>query len=203
VTDRYRHRRTQGHSIHYTALTLRRAVKSIFHSCSRSLCLAVMQCRRVSSVSRRHRLSTYWDRQRRSGNRRTRTSQLASSFYRATLCCRRVSVSSSVRLSKAGIVSQRLDESSWFLAWRLLSTCHTLCYMEIWGSPKIRALPSGTLSETPSLDKKLSYYRGTARCVMSVEILPVATQQCRNYLYDKSWTKYQLSLIDPCDKIVL
>ena len=23
---------------------------------------------------------------------------------------------------------------------------------------------------------------------MSVEILPIATQQCRNYLYDKSWT---------------
>ena len=52
-------------------------------------------------------------------------------------------------------------------------------------------------------DKKLGYRRGTARCVVSVEILPTATQQCRNYLYDKSWTKYQLSLIDPCDKIVL
>jgi len=26
------------------------------------------------------------------------------------------------------------------------------------------------------------------RCVVSVEILPIATQQCRNYLYDKSWT---------------
>ena len=36
--------------------------------------------------------------------------------------------------------------------------------------------------------KKLSYRRGTARCVVSVEILPIATQQCRNYLYDKSWT---------------
>ena len=24
------------------------------------------------------------------------------------------------------------------------------------------------------------------RCVVSIEILPVATQQCRNYLYDKS-----------------
>jgi len=34
--------------------------------------------------------------------------------------------------------------------------------------------------------KKLVYRRGTARCVVSVEILPVATQQCRNYLYDKS-----------------
>jgi len=34
--------------------------------------------------------------------------------------------------------------------------------------------------------KKLSYHRGTARCVVSVEILPISTQQCRNYLYDKS-----------------
>jgi len=30
-------------------------------------------------------------------------------------------------------------------------------------------------------DKKLSYRRGTARCVVSIEILPTATQQCRNY----------------------
>jgi len=35
-------------------------------------------------------------------------------------------------------------------------------------------------------DKKLSYHRMTARCVVSAEILPIATQQCRNYLYDKS-----------------
>jgi len=35
-------------------------------------------------------------------------------------------------------------------------------------------------------NKKLSYRRGTARCVVSIEILPAATQQCRNYLYDKS-----------------
>ena len=55
----------------------------------------------------------------------------------------------------------------------------------------------------PLLYKKLSYRRGTARCVVSVEILPIVTRQCRNYLFDKSWTKYQLSLINPCDKIVL
>ena len=35
-------------------------------------------------------------------------------------------------------------------------------------------------------DKKLSYRRVIARCVLSVVILPIATQQCRNYLYDKS-----------------
>jgi len=39
----------------------------------------------------------------------------------------------------------------------------------------------------PNKYKKLSYLRGTARYVASVEILPIATQTCRNYLYDKSW----------------
>jgi len=43
-------------------------------------------------------------------------------------------------------------------------------------------------SDVAVLYKKLSYRRSTARCVVSVEILPTATQQCRNYLYDKSWT---------------
>jgi len=41
-------------------------------------------------------------------------------------------------------------------------------------------------NETLRLNKKLSYRRGTARCVVSIEILPIAIQQCRNYLYDKS-----------------
>ena len=36
--------------------------------------------------------------------------------------------------------------------------------------------------------KKLSYRWGTTRCIVLDEILPIATQQCRNYLYDKSWT---------------
>jgi len=40
----------------------------------------------------------------------------------------------------------------------------------------------------PEMYKKLSYRRGTARWVVSVKILPIATQQCRNYLYGKSWT---------------
>ena len=44
---------------------------------------------------------------------------------------------SHVRLSQAGIVSKRLDESSWFLAWRLPSTYPTLCCKEIWVSLKI------------------------------------------------------------------
>ena len=36
-------------------------------------------------------------------------------------------------------------------------------------------------------NKKVSYRRGTARCVVSIEILPIATQRCRNYLNVKSW----------------
>jgi len=36
-------------------------------------------------------------------------------------------------------------------------------------------------------NNKLSYRRVTARCGLSVVILPITTQQCRNYLYDKSW----------------
>ena len=64
----------------------------------------------------------------------------------------------------------------------------------------VEVRPARTIA---SHNKKLSYRRGTARCVVSVEISPVATQQCRNYLHDKSWTKYQLSLSDPCDKSVL
>jgi len=44
-----------------------------------------------------------------------------------------------------------------------------------------------TLSDLELIEnKKLSYRRGTARCVVSMEILPIAVQQCRNYLYDKS-----------------
>ena len=36
-------------------------------------------------------------------------------------------------------------------------------------------------------NKKLSYRRVNVRCILSVIILPITTQQCRNYLYDKSW----------------
>ena len=53
----------------------------------------------------------------------------------------------SVRPSQAGIVSKLLDESSWFLVWRLPSVHPTLCCKEIFISPKV--LPSGTLCQTP------------------------------------------------------
>jgi len=48
--------------------------------------------------------------------------------------------------SQAGIVWKWLEESSWYLAWRLPSTYPNVCIR------KIRVLPSGTLSRTPDLE---------------------------------------------------
>jgi len=52
-------------------------------------------------------------------------------------------------------------------------------------APDSGGSPTKMESSNIVIDKKLSYRRGTARCVVSIEILPIATQQCRNYLYDK------------------
>ena len=81
-------------------------------------------------------------------------------FCRATLCyrgicCRRVSlrppVCPSVRPSRAGIVSKRRDESGWFWHGGFLPPIPH-CYKEIWVSPKIRVLPSRTLSQIPDVE---------------------------------------------------
>ena len=85
-----------------------------------------------------------------------------------------------------------LQEGSWFhlstertpLAWIIQIGTRCRCF-------NLRTFSDWfTIWKPPSWinDKKLSYRRGTARCVVSVEILPIATQQCENYLYDKSWT---------------
>jgi len=50
----------------------------------------------------------------------------------------------------------------------------------------LQPLTTKQMAGTYSQYKKLSYRRRTARCVVSVEILPFVTQQCRNYLHDKS-----------------
>ena len=52
----------------------------------------------------------------------------------------------SVCPSQVRVLLIRLNESSWFLACELPSTRPTLCCKEIRLSPKIRGLPSGTLS---------------------------------------------------------
>ena len=70
---------------------------------------------------------------------------------------------SHVRLSQAGIISKRLDESSWFLAWMLPFTYSTLCYKEIWVFPKMRTVPSVTLSQTPDLENFATASRSRCR----------------------------------------
>ena len=47
----------------------------------------------------------------------------------------------------------------------------------------LKSVLSGKSATQHLSDKKLRYRRGTARCVVSIEILPITTQQCRNYLY--------------------
>ena len=55
-------------------------------------------------------------------------------------------------VTSRGILSKRMNESSWFLALELPSTRPTLCSKKIRVYPKIRVLPSGTLSQTPDLE---------------------------------------------------
>jgi len=59
----------------------------------------------------------------------------------------------SVCLSQVGVLLKWLDGSSWFLAWRLLSTSSTLCFKEIQVCTKIRALPFGTFFVNSGLRK--------------------------------------------------
>ena len=49
-------------------------------------------------------------------------------------------------LLQVGDLSKRMDGLRWFLVWRLLSTCPTLCYKEIQVSTKIKVLPAENLS---------------------------------------------------------
>jgi len=63
--------------------------------------------------------------------------------------------------------------------------CHQRMFDRL--RPTTIEVPVTFCLQLPSeLNKKLSYRRGTARFVVSIEILPIAMQQCRNYLYDKS-----------------
>ena len=70
----------------------------------------------------------------------------------AVVVCPSVCLSVCPFVRQTVVVSKRLDKSSWFLARRLPSTIPTLCYKEIGVSPKIKVLPSGTLSQTPDVE---------------------------------------------------
>jgi len=65
----------------------------------------------------------------------------------------------SVCLSQVGVLSKRVNESSWFLARELHLTYPTLCYKKIQVPSKIRVLPSGTLLQTLDLENFATAYR--------------------------------------------
>jgi len=67
-----------------------------------------------------------------------------------------------VCLSQVDVLSKRMNESSWFLAWELHST---LCYKEIHIPSKIRVLPSGFLLQTLDLENFATEYRSSKRVI--------------------------------------
>ena len=96
----------------------------------------------------------------------------------------------SIRLSQAGIVSKQLDESSWFLAWRLSST-YPHCVVRKFGYLKIRILSSVTMSQTPDLENS-----ATARQLRFQQILSSLTVEfvddtymtiLESWLFTTSW----------------
>jgi len=64
-----------------------------------------------------------------------------------------LSVNPSVCLLQLGVLSKRMDESCWFLAWELPSTHPTLCSKEIQGHSKIRVLSSWNFATNSGLRK--------------------------------------------------
>ena len=113
-------------------------------------------------------------------------------FYRATRCLQRIycrpSVCLSVCLSQAS-VSKPLDKSSSFL-WRRLpfsSAYSTLCYKEIWVSPKIRVLLHVSFSQIPDLENFAAASR--SRCQQNSSSSSSSTVELVDYTYttvDKS-----------------
>ena len=99
-----------------------------------------------------------------------------SAVYSVVVC---PSVCPFVCPPQAGIVSKRLDESSWFLAGRFPSTYPTLCCKEIWYLHKLGYFPLGLC---PKL-RKISP-RQVDRVVNKLIDVAVDGRVCRRHLYD-------------------
>ena len=98
-----------------------------------------------------------------------------------------MSVCLSVRSSRASIVSKKLDESSRLLARRLPYTYPTLCCKEIWVSPKITELFSGTLYKIPDSENFVKASR--SRCQQN-SLSSSSTVELADEIYttiDESW----------------
>jgi len=92
-----------------------------------------------------------------------------------------------VNKDEYNIASKRLDESSWFLAQRLPSTYRTLCYKELSVSPKIRILPSGTLSQTSDLENCATASRSRCQQNSSSSLSTVEFVGDTYTAVDESW----------------
>ena len=73
----------------------------------------------------------------------------------------------SVYPSQVAVLSKRMNESGWCLAWELHSThSHaTLCYKEVHVPSEIRALHSGILLQTLDLENFATAYRSSKRVI--------------------------------------
>jgi len=70
-----------------------------------------------------------------------------------------------------------------------MQNCTVLCLSEVYvrlNEQNIKSVYGSSSICQQNKNKKLRYRQGTARHIVSVEILPVAMQQGRNYLYDRS-----------------
>ena len=87
------------------------------------------------------------------------------------------------RPPQAGIVSKRQDESSWFSSRKLPSICPTLCYMEIWVSPKIKVLPC---LRKFVVNSGLGKFRHGKSIALSTKLVVVVVdgRACWRHLYD-------------------
>jgi len=103
----------------------------------------------------------------------------ASAIYSVVMC-------PSICLSQVGTASKRLDESNWFLTWRLPFTYSTRCYKVDLGISKIGVLPSGILSQTPDLEtfaKEVDRVVNNTRCRRrrsSLLTTPIISYHIRN-----------------------
>jgi len=78
----------------------------------------------------------------------------------------------SVCLSQVGVLSKRLDLSSWFYSLYLRAAYPTLWCKGIGVPSKIRVLPSGTLSQTLDLEK---FRHGTSAVASVVNVVRPTT----------------------------
>jgi len=163
LADRKTDRQTDRHGHHSTPLPY----------CGRSNNYSRMYCRDVDIFLTSVHLSDPW--------RAVFTAQRNAMLARYVLLSSRVRPS--VRPLQVGVLSKRLNESSWFLACELPLTYTKLCCKKIRVPPKIWVLPSRTLRQTLDFEN----FTGATRR-WSPWITPTTVERvvagCMRKLYD-------------------